>query len=144
MAIPHDIPPLHCGKCGYDVRGLPEAVCPECGGDLKAVGVATPDEPNGWYFAMLAFNYSVLFAWLYPIVCLVLAVLLLIVLGSEKNNWLSRLEPVPTMWVLGSIGLSIFSLGLWLIWLGWAARRREARSAAWQQWLQSRPDAEEV
>ncbi len=24
-------PPGHCGKCGYDLQGLPEARCPECG-----------------------------------------------------------------------------------------------------------------
>ena len=31
--------PILCGRCGYDVRGLPGHVCPECGGDLREVGV---------------------------------------------------------------------------------------------------------
>lgn len=25
------VPPGHCAKCGYDLRGLPEPRCPECG-----------------------------------------------------------------------------------------------------------------
>jgi hypothetical protein len=29
---------LHCGKCGYDVRGLPSDICPECGSNLDVVG----------------------------------------------------------------------------------------------------------
>ena len=31
-----------CGRCGYDVRGLPGTICPECGGDLAEVGRTTP------------------------------------------------------------------------------------------------------
>lgn len=30
---------LVCGQCGYDVRGLPSAICPECGADLAVVGL---------------------------------------------------------------------------------------------------------
>ena len=29
---------VHCGQCGYDVRGLPGDTCPECGSDLNKVG----------------------------------------------------------------------------------------------------------
>ena len=36
MATPDDA--RLCGRCGYDVRGLPTTVCPECGGDLREVG----------------------------------------------------------------------------------------------------------
>ena len=36
--------PILCGRCGYDVRGLPSRVCPECGGDLSVVGVRRSDE----------------------------------------------------------------------------------------------------
>jgi hypothetical protein len=28
-----------CGKCGYDVSGLPTFTCPECGSDLRQVGI---------------------------------------------------------------------------------------------------------
>ena len=35
--MPADAPIL-CGRCGYNVRGLPSDVCPECGGDLAVVG----------------------------------------------------------------------------------------------------------
>ena len=31
-----------CARCGYDVRGLPGAICPECGSDLDEVGRSTP------------------------------------------------------------------------------------------------------
>ena len=31
-----------CGKCGYDVRGLPGSICPECGSDLDEVGRVAP------------------------------------------------------------------------------------------------------
>lgn len=31
-----------CGRCGYDVRGLPSSICPECGSDLKVVGIVGP------------------------------------------------------------------------------------------------------
>lgn len=27
-----------CGKCGYNIRGLPGDICPECGSDLNEVG----------------------------------------------------------------------------------------------------------
>lgn len=40
-------PTFRCGQCGYDVRGLPTAVCPECGGNLHAVGVVDTSR-RGW------------------------------------------------------------------------------------------------
>jgi hypothetical protein len=33
-----------CGKCGYNVTGLPGTVCPECGSDLGAVGIRHPGQ----------------------------------------------------------------------------------------------------
>ena len=38
--------PAGCGRCGYDVRGLPGRVCPECGGDLDVVGRFAPQFRN--------------------------------------------------------------------------------------------------
>lgn len=32
-----------CGRCDYQVRGLPSFICPECGSDLRDVGIATPE-----------------------------------------------------------------------------------------------------
>jgi hypothetical protein len=29
-----------CGRCGYNVRGLPTTSCPECGADLSSAGIA--------------------------------------------------------------------------------------------------------
>lgn len=29
--FPEDEYPVHCTKCGYDLRGLPDGKCPECG-----------------------------------------------------------------------------------------------------------------
>jgi hypothetical protein len=44
-----------CGKCGYDVRGLPGNVCPECGSDLNVVGIRRPGDREplaaGWRLA---------------------------------------------------------------------------------------------
>ena len=34
--------PILCGRCAYDVRGLPGRVCPECGSDLRIVGFRRP------------------------------------------------------------------------------------------------------
>ena len=28
-----------CGKCGYNVTGIPTFTCPECGSDLRKVGI---------------------------------------------------------------------------------------------------------
>ena len=54
MATPDDA--RLCGRCGYDVRGLPTAVCPECGGDLREVGTRRPDgrrEAAAWLVSAL-------------------------------------------------------------------------------------------
>jgi hypothetical protein len=37
--------PRACGRCGYDVRGLPTFACPECGSDLREVGIVAPGSP---------------------------------------------------------------------------------------------------
>ena len=34
-----------CGRCGYNVRGLPTMTCPECGSDLRDVGIRTTQKP---------------------------------------------------------------------------------------------------
>src|SRR4051812_17324269 len=38
--------PRACGRCGYDVRGLPTFTCPECGSDLREVGIVSDAAPN--------------------------------------------------------------------------------------------------
>jgi hypothetical protein len=35
-----------CGRCGYDVRGLPTFACPECGADLREVGIVAGEPPH--------------------------------------------------------------------------------------------------
>jgi len=45
-----------CGRCGYNVSGLPTFTCPECGSDLRGVGIVTPGQrrPIGpWGRALL-------------------------------------------------------------------------------------------
>lgn len=37
-----DAAAVECAACGYDVRGLPDPICPECGSDLRDVGRVTP------------------------------------------------------------------------------------------------------
>jgi len=32
-----------CGRCAYDMRGLPEAVCPECGWDARRLRTSIPE-----------------------------------------------------------------------------------------------------
>jgi hypothetical protein len=34
--------PAACGRCGYDLTGLPGRICPECGSDLELVGRLSP------------------------------------------------------------------------------------------------------
>lgn len=42
-----------CGKCSYEVRGLPSFVCPECGSDLREVGIAVGNRRfHGWAGSM--------------------------------------------------------------------------------------------
>lgn len=36
-----------CGKCGYNVRGLPSSTCPECGSDLEVVGRVPVNRQRG-------------------------------------------------------------------------------------------------
>ena len=38
---------LGCGKCGYNVRGLPSSTCPECGSDLELVGRVPVNRQRG-------------------------------------------------------------------------------------------------
>ena len=38
----HDVP---CPKCRYDLRGVPNALCPECGTAIPGSVMATPSEP---------------------------------------------------------------------------------------------------
>ena len=47
-----------CAACGYDVRGLPSAVCPECGADLSRPGAV---RPRGWRLPMS--QDARIFAW---------------------------------------------------------------------------------
>ncbi len=46
-----------CGRCGYDVRGLPTPVCPECGADLRVVGTVDPSR-RAWKS-----RWTFIFAW---------------------------------------------------------------------------------
>ncbi len=34
-----------CPKCRYDLRGVPNALCPECGTAIPGSVMATPSEP---------------------------------------------------------------------------------------------------
>ena len=46
-----------CGRCGYDVRGLPTPTCPECGADLRVVGTVDPSR-RAWKS-----RWTFIFAW---------------------------------------------------------------------------------
>ncbi len=51
-----------CGRCGYNVRGMPTFVCPECGADVREVGIRPPASPRrgGVFFLGLAMSIAAL------------------------------------------------------------------------------------
>ena len=53
---------LQCGRCGYNVRGLPSSTCPECGSDLDVVGRVSV--ASLWQKRILRFTlFAVLAVW---------------------------------------------------------------------------------
>ena len=78
-----------CGRCGYDVRGLPTPVCPECGGDLGVVGTRRRAGVGvwltGWTAAMLTVGLAA--AW-------------------AVDRWLTVIEHRRSVLYLGGPGLA--------------------------------------
>jgi class 3 adenylate cyclase len=66
-----------CGRCGYDVRGLPTFFCPECGSDLREVGITsgTPPGVMTLLVAALAVGRRRMLVWTVMIVLLTLGVM---------------------------------------------------------------------
>ena len=91
--------PILCGRCDYDVRGLPSTICPECGGDLRESGVIRePRNRSGELAALLvvAVVLGNMFAW--PLsVLLGLAVAWLGLGGAEAVVVLSMLALNATL-----------------------------------------------
>src|SRR5437588_12839068 len=48
-----------CGRCGYNVTGLPGTICPECGSDLREVGIIWPGARKSLPRWVRAFGWSV-------------------------------------------------------------------------------------
>jgi class 3 adenylate cyclase len=65
-----------CGRCGYDVRGLPSFFCPECGSDLREVGITSGAPPSvmGLLILAIAASRMRMLAWSLVIVGVTLAV----------------------------------------------------------------------
>ena len=70
-----------CGRCGYDVRGLPGNVCPECGSDLRVVGVRRPGdrEPLRARWRLFGWTAFVFLSVLVPLAAL---------WGEVERRWL--------------------------------------------------------
>jgi hypothetical protein len=66
-----------CGRCGYDVRGLPTFFCPECGSDLREVGISSGTPPGVMTLlaGALAVGRGRMLVWSVVIVVLTLAVM---------------------------------------------------------------------
>lgn len=58
-----------CGRCGYNVTGLPGTVCPECGSDLAVVGITHPGQwvPASRWVRALGWTAFVALAVLLPL-----------------------------------------------------------------------------
>lgn len=55
-----------CGRCGYDVRGLPSSICPECGSDLKTVGIVEPGMAGRMTVGLRVLYWTLLVAIISP------------------------------------------------------------------------------
>ena len=80
-----------CGRCGYDVRGLPSAMCPECGGDLREVGVVGP-ATNGWAFRAAALVVYAFVALVSPLPIVAALALLLPTRATREFDRTLRLD----------------------------------------------------
>ncbi len=49
-----------CGKCSYNVTGLPSDTCPECGSNLREVGIVQPKVWQPWSGSKKLFGWTVL------------------------------------------------------------------------------------
>jgi hypothetical protein len=60
LLTPRITAPL-CGRCRYDVTGLPSNICPECGADLNEVGILQPGsvKPMGRLMRLSLWTISV-------------------------------------------------------------------------------------
>ena len=57
---------LHCPRCGYNLRGLPDGKCPECGTPFERDTLARMDQPT------VSMGAIRLFAAVWPVVYLVI------------------------------------------------------------------------
>ena len=80
-----------CGRCGYDVRGLPTPRCPECGGDLREVGVVGPGT-NGWAFRVGAVVFYGMLALISPLPIVAALALLLPARATREFDRTLRLD----------------------------------------------------
>ena len=132
-----------CGHCDYDVRGLPEPICPECGSDLRIIGVKTVREPPLRDFAGLAFYFLLGGILIVPLTAGAVSGVGFAFLGLLLDD-LS--DEVKTIVVLAGLAVTVvaYLFALYLIWLGWKASRREVRRRAFRQHLDSHSDAKQA
>ncbi|MDB5321315.1 MAG: Adenylate cyclase [Phycisphaerales bacterium] len=81
-----------CGRCGYDVRGLPTFFCPECGSDLREVGISSgsPRRVMGLLILAIVASRRRMLVWTLAVV----AMTLLVMFGALAMVIRYNVEPV--------------------------------------------------
>ena len=104
---------LHCPRCDYDVRGLPDDVCPECGAPFTPADLAA--------YAKVRWRHTRLFRWLLavPFCWFVLFVVFRRPFGTAADR-------VDKVWVM----LLFLNIPLQLCLWGGAAHLLESRQRA--------------
>ena len=84
---------LHCPRCGYNLRGLPDGKCPECGTPFERDTLARMDQPTVSMGAIRLFAvvwpviYLVFIAPPATVVALVIWFFLEELMDSKMNQW---------------------------------------------------------
>jgi hypothetical protein len=115
------MPELCCGKCGYNVRGLPSSTCPECGSDLDVVGRVPADRQRG-----KAIRRAILFA-------------ALLAIGTGGLLFLVHYTLIPfqvdrsaTVWLFGPQSGAFVDIRMDLHSSGWRLAWWPVEDASWQ------------
>ena len=117
------MPELRCGKCGYNVRGLPSSTCPECGSDLDVVGRVPVDGQRG-----KTIRRAILFA-------------VLLAIGTGGLLFLAHYSLIPlqvdrsaTVWLFGPRSGAFVDIRMDFHSIAWRLPWWPVEDASWQTW----------